>query len=166
MYTVFWIIGVYIYIYIYILAVDSGFRSPFRSHSSLWVLVQLYREQDLFVSWLFVCCVLIVYLFALAARKRTQTGADHRAARRTCIVWRRGKARRHQTCCYRKRATFAAAELGGETHNVSRTRARTQVLPQAQKLQAYGSGTLGAFEPTRLIIMIIFIMMIMMIIIT
>ena len=51
----------------------------------------------------------------------------------------------HQTCYFRKRATSAAAELGGEIHNVLRNRARTQVLPQARKLHVYGSGTFGAF---------------------
>ena len=45
----------------------------------------------------------------------------------------------------RKHATSAAAELGGEIHNVSRNRARAQVLPRAQKLHVYGSGTFGAF---------------------
>ena len=39
----------------------------------------------------------------------------------------------------------APAELGGEIHNVSRNRARTQVLLQARKLHVYGSGTFGAF---------------------
>ena len=56
-------------------------------------------------------------------------------------------SRRHQTCYFRKRATSVAAEFAGEIHNVSRNRARTQVLPQAQKLRAYGSGTFGAFWP-------------------
>ena len=37
------------------------------------------------------------------------------------------------------------AEFGGEIHNVSRNRARTQVLPQAQKSHFHGSGTFGAF---------------------
>ena len=44
-----------------------------------------------------------------------------------------------------KHATSAAAELGGEIHNVSRNRAHTQVLLQAQKLRVYGRDTLGAF---------------------
>ena len=39
----------------------------------------------------------------------------------------------------------APAELGGETHKVSRNGARTQVLLQARKLHVYGSGTVGAF---------------------
>ena len=47
----------------------------------------------------------------------------------------------HQTC-----VTSAHAKLGGKFHNVSRNRARTQVLLQAQNLHAYGSGTFGAFE--------------------
>ena len=34
-------------------------------------------------------------------------------------------------------ATSAAAEFGGEIHNVSRNRARTQVLPQAQKSHVF-----------------------------
>ena len=55
---------------------------------------------------------------------------------------------------YREHATSAPAELGGEPHNVSRNRARTQVLLQARKLHVYGSGAFGAFwtqptEPTR-----------------
>ena len=36
-------------------------------------------------------------------------------------------------------------ELGGETHNESRNRARTQLLPQAWKLHVSGSGTFRAF---------------------
>ena len=76
--------------------------------------------------------------------------------------------RRHQTCYFRKRATSAPAEFGGEFHdvsrnragtptsreisrnrnrNVSRNRARTQVLPQAQKSRVCESGEFGAFEP-------------------
>ena len=47
----------------------------------------------------------------------------------------------------RKRATSAAAELAGEIHHVSRNRAFTKVLLQAQKLHVYGSITFGAFEP-------------------
>ena len=54
-------------------------------------------------------------------------------------------ARRHQTCDFGKCATSAPAELGGKIHNVSRTRARTQVLLQARKLRVYLSGTFGAF---------------------
>ena len=53
--------------------------------------------------------------------------------------------RRHQTCDFREHATSAPAELGGEIHNVSRNRARAQVLLQARKLHVYGSGTFGAF---------------------
>lgn len=53
--------------------------------------------------------------------------------------------RRHQTCYCRKHATSTAAEFGGEIHNVSRKRARRQVLLQAQTLHVYGSGTFGAF---------------------
>ena len=49
--------------------------------------------------------------------------------------------RRHQTCYLRKRATSAAAELRGETHNVSRNRARTQVLPQKPKNYLGASAT-------------------------
>ena len=55
--------------------------------------------------------------------------------------------RRHQPCEFREHATSAPAELGGEIHNVSRNRARTQVLLQARKLHVYGSGTFGAFWP-------------------
>ena len=40
--------------------------------------------------------------------------------------------------------TSAPAELGGEIHNISRSRARTQVLLQARKLHVCGSGTFGA----------------------
>ena len=48
-------------------------------------------------------------------------------------------------CDFREYATSAPAEFGGEIHNISRNRALTQVLLQAQKLHAYGSGTFGAF---------------------
>ena len=53
----------------------------------------------------------------------------------------------HQTRDFREHATSAPAELGwgNSIPNVSRNRARTQVLPQAWKLHAYGSGTFGAF---------------------
>ena len=44
-----------------------------------------------------------------------------------------------------KHATSAPSELGGEHDNVSRSRARTHVLLQAQKLHVYWSGTSGAF---------------------
>ena len=44
-----------------------------------------------------------------------------------------------------KHATSAPSELGGETHNVSRNRARTKVLLQARKLHVYRSGAFGAF---------------------
>ena len=40
--------------------------------------------------------------------------------------------------------TSAPAEFGGQIHNVLRNRALAQVLPQAQKLHVYGSGTFGA----------------------
>ena len=50
-----------------------------------------------------------------------------------------------QTCDFRKHATSAPAELGGETRNVSRNRARAQLLLQAWKLHAYGSCMFGAF---------------------
>ena len=53
--------------------------------------------------------------------------------------------RPYQTCYYRRHPTSAPTELGGEIHNVSRDRDRTQVLPQAQKLHGYGSSTFGAF---------------------
>ena len=46
---------------------------------------------------------------------------------------------RHQTCCCRKHASSAAAELGGKIYNVSRNRARAQVLLQARKLHVYGN---------------------------
>ena len=42
-------------------------------------------------------------------------------------------------------ATSAPAEPGGQIHNVSRYRAHTQVLPQAQKLHVYGGGKFDAF---------------------
>ena len=45
--------------------------------------------------------------------------------------------RRHQMCYFSKHATSAAAEFGGEIHTVSRSRARTRVLLQAQKLHVY-----------------------------
>ena len=47
------------------------------------------------------------------------------------------RTRRHQTCYFREHATSAPAELGGKFHNVSRNRARTQVLLQAQKLHVF-----------------------------
>ena len=53
--------------------------------------------------------------------------------------------RRHQTCDLHECATSAPAELGGETHNVSRSRACTQVLLRVRKLLVCGSGTFGAF---------------------
>ena len=56
-----------------------------------------------------------------------------------------GKSRRRQKCDFGERDNSAPAELGGETHNVSRNRARTRVLLQARKLHVYGSGTFGAF---------------------
>ena len=56
-----------------------------------------------------------------------------------------GMPRRHQTCYFRKHATSAPEEFGGEIHNGSRNRAHTQVLPQAQEFHVYGSGTFGAF---------------------
>ena len=40
--------------------------------------------------------------------------------------------RRHQTCYFRDHAASAPAEFGGEIHNFSRNRARTQVILQAQ----------------------------------
>ena len=58
---------------------------------------------------------------------------------------RNPEIRWHQTCCFREHTTSAAAAFGGETPNVLRNRARTQVLRQAQKLHVYGSGTFGAF---------------------
>ena len=45
-------------------------------------------------------------------------------------LWSSG-ARRHQTRDFGEHATSAPAELGGKIHNVSRNRARTQVLPSA-----------------------------------
>ena len=50
-------------------------------------------------------------------------------------------ARRHQPCDFGEHKTSAPAELGGEIQNVSRNRARTQVLMQARKSHVYGSGT-------------------------
>ena len=44
-----------------------------------------------------------------------------------------------------KLAAHKPTSFGGTTHNVSRNRARKQVLPQAQKLHVYGSGAFGAF---------------------
>ena len=64
--------------------------------------------------------------------------------------------RRHQTCHFRRHTTSAPAELGGETHDVSRNRARAQVLPQAQKLHVYGSGALAAFEAVHMGILLQF----------
>ena len=58
---------------------------------------------------------------------------------------RRGRFRRRQTCYFRQLATSAPAESRGEMHNVSRNRARTQVLLQVQRSHVYGSGTFGAF---------------------
>ena len=53
--------------------------------------------------------------------------------------------RQHHTCYFRKRATPAPAKSGGEIHNVSRSRARTQVLPQARKSRVYtGAARFGA----------------------
>ena len=52
---------------------------------------------------------------------------------------------RYGNMCSGIRAASAPAELGEEIHNVSRSRARTQVLLQARKLHVYGSGTFGAF---------------------
>ena len=46
----------------------------------------------------------------------------------------------------RSTANGSFAEFGGEIRTVSRDRARTQVLLQAQKFRAHGSGTFGAFE--------------------
>ena len=43
-------------------------------------------------------------------------------------------------------ATSAPAEFGGEIRNVSRNRASTQFLLQAQKLHVYGGGTFDAFS--------------------
>ena len=43
---------------------------------------------------------------------------------------------------------IAAAELGGETHDISRSRARTQVPPHARTLHDYGSGAFGALGPS------------------
>ena len=54
--------------------------------------------------------------------------------------------RQHHICYFREHATSAPAELGGGIHNVSRTRASAQALPQAQKLHVHGRGTFGAFE--------------------
>ena len=58
-------------------------------------------------------------------------------ARRACVL--------HQTCDFSEHATSAAAEFGGEIHNVSRKRTQMQVLLQAQKLHVYRSVTVGAF---------------------
>ena len=80
-----------------------------------------------------------------------------RAERNVAHFWRLGKKkldfrarvsawiRRDQTCYFREHATSVPAECGGGIHNISRNRARTQVLLQAQKLHIYGSGTFGAF---------------------
>ena len=53
--------------------------------------------------------------------------------------------RRHKKCYFRKHATSVPAEFGGETHNVSRDRARTQVLLQAQKSHVYFLVPSGGF---------------------
>ena len=50
-------------------------------------------------------------------------------------------SRRHQMCDFIEHATSAPAELGMEIHNVSRNRARTQVILQAQKLHVYHTVT-------------------------
>ena len=55
------------------------------------------------------------------------------------------QSRRHQLCDFGEHATSAFAELAGETHDVSRNRARTQVLLRARKWHVSGSGTFGAF---------------------
>ena len=54
-------------------------------------------------------------------------------------------SRWHQTCDFSGHATSAPAELGGEIHNVSRSRARMQVPLQAEKWHVSGSGMFGAF---------------------
>ena len=61
------------------------------------------------------------------------------------------EARRHQKRDVRKRATSAAAEIGGVVRNVhrNRNRALAQVILQARRLRVYGSGTLGDVEMER-----------------
>ena len=71
--------------------------------------------------------------------------SQHIVSKQTFFVSRAALIRRHRTCYFRKHVTSAHAELGAEIHNVSRNRARTKVLPQAQKLHVYGNGTFGAF---------------------
>ena len=62
-------------------------------------------------------------------------------------------------------ATSAPAELGGKIHNVSRNRARTQVLPQARKLHVYGSGTLGPSGDRRYMILLVLLLLVVVVLV-
>ena len=144
---------VYIYIYIYMHNIYNTCM-----HMCIYIYIQRERERDICTShhkspWLASATPNSDHNHFLHIICSRVGWPGHPLLEGSCCKTFQGLGLLGRKSCAggTKRATsinmspLHLQRFGGEIHNVSRNRARAQILLQAQKLHVQGSGTFGAF---------------------